>query len=53
MARKSKKQKNQCTTCKYARYDEVWGEYKCDILKRKIHHPENITECVYHEKKDK
>ena len=39
-----------CKECKHAIFDEIWGEYKCEILKHKIYHPIAVDECLYFEK---
>lgn len=41
-----------CDTCKHAKLDEEWGEYKCLKLQRTIYKPDHVLKCFYY-KEDK
>lgn len=39
---------NSCKNCTHKVFDEVWGEYKCKVLKRRIR---DISKgCKHHNK---
>lgn len=42
-----------CTECTHAIFDEVWGEYKCDVHKRYVKDFDKNTKCVHYEKGSK
>ena len=37
-----------CTNCANAIFDEVWGEYKCTVLKHRIYDLNMYTSCTAH-----
>lgn len=39
---------SKCETCKNAKLDEKWGEYKCLKLQHTIYKPEEILNCKYY-----
>jgi hypothetical protein len=41
-----------CKTCKHARFDERWGEYKCIKLYIRVYNPER-KDCVHYRRKSK
>ena len=36
---------NNCTTCKNAYFDALWGEYKCSVRGTKLYILLDSTEC--------
>ena len=45
---------NKCKTCKFAIFDETWGEYKCSKYKHYIYNLEEYADCgSYKEKRGK
>lgn len=38
-----------CKTCKFGKFDEQWGEYKCTL--RQIRVNDEITECKFYKPK--
>lgn len=43
-----------CTTCMYAVFDPIWGEYKCVLFHSRVYDLEERKECVcYKEDKEK
>jgi len=42
---------NNCITCKYAVFDEIWGEYKCTYFQHTVHNPNDIGDCLAYKKK--
>ena len=38
----------KCETCKHAKLDEEWGEYKCLKLQRRIYKPDLVLKCFYY-----
>lgn len=50
-ARRTKRRPDRhCYQCANAIFDEVWGEYKCKVLKRRIRNPEEHTGCKDYKK---
>lgn len=43
--RRSRRQKSRCVDCEHAIFDELWGEYKCKIKKRRVEDPNEYTDC--------
>lgn len=43
---------DNCSNCKNALFDEIWGEYKCKIDKRKHYFDGQAVgaKCSYHKK---
>lgn len=39
-----------CTNCKYAIFDEIWGEYKCVVYEHTVEQPYDVEPCSEHEK---
>lgn len=39
-----------CTNCKHAIFDEIWGEYKCVVYKHTVEQPYDVEPCCEHEK---
>lgn len=37
-----------CTNCKHAIFDEIWGEYKCTVYERTIEQPYDVEPCCKH-----
>lgn len=42
---------SKCSTCEYAKLDELWGEYKCKKLQHKIYKPEESENCEHYKEK--
>lgn len=42
---------NNCKDCKHSIFDELWGEYKCKVLKRRVYILLDKDECPNYEKK--
>lgn len=42
---------NDCATCKHAKLDDRWGEYKCLKYRHKIYHLRHLWTCDGYEKK--
>ena len=34
-----------CTNCKHAIFDEIWGEYTCTVYERTIEQPYDVEPC--------
>lgn len=50
-ARRTKRRPDRhCYQCANAIFDEVWGEYKCKVLKHRIRNPEEHTGCKDYKK---
>lgn len=47
-----RKNKHDCKHCTNAIFDEVWGDYKCKILKRVLKETDDANHCVYYKKGD-
>ena len=51
--RKEKRRpESRCPECVNVIFDEIFGEYKCKILKRRIRKPEEHTNCKDYKKAD-
>lgn len=48
--REKRRPESRCPTCENAIFDEIFGEYKCKILKRRIRNPEDNTGCKNYKK---
>ena len=44
--RKTKRKGNKCCECANAKFDELWGEYKCLVHQRRIQTPNAYTSCA-------
>lgn len=42
---------DNCKNCKHSRFDEQWGEYKCDVRKNRIYILLDSSECPNYKKK--
>ena len=40
-----------CKTCEHARFDEIWGEYKCVKMEKTITSVKDRNNCVFYEKR--
>lgn len=47
------KKSQTCSTCAYAIFDQVWGEYKCNARKVRIVTPYISTYCGLYSSKKK
>lgn len=50
LRRRSRRFKSRCIDCKYAIFDEIWGDYKCSVKKHRVHNPEEYTDCKDYKK---
>lgn len=42
---------SNCSTCEYAIFDELWGEYKCKIRHRRVYKPgKESVNCEWYKK---
>ena len=41
---------NSCSTCEYAIFDELWGEYKCKIRQQRVYKPGKNIPCEWYKK---
>ena len=39
-----------CATCRFALFDEKWGEYKCSKLELYVYNIEIMTDCENYQK---
>lgn len=37
--------KFKCKSCIHSKFDDIWGEYKCLLLHKRVHDPKESQEC--------
>lgn len=43
----------RCSDCDHAKFDQVWGEYKCKKFHHRIYDMKKVEECEGYEPKKK